>query len=139
MKRLVLKSCDIQSGRDLFWIDEDFSLKTPIKALVTMALGFQDEESSTYFRINLVSRDRMKIPPESLVQKTWVSEKIASPQLRAKIEELLAVVNQVEDPLKEAARYLDWECAQDIHWDDGEITKGEIVGEDLSQEFFNMG
>jgi len=138
MKLLVLKSCDILSGKDLFWIDDDFALKAPINALITMALGLEDEEGSDYFRINLVSGDKIEIPPESLIQKTWVAEKIASEQIRAKIEELLAVVNQAEDPFREAAKYLDWEYAQDIQWDDGAITEGETVGEDLSQEFFNM-
>jgi hypothetical protein len=136
---LEIKYCDIHTFEAVFLMDAEFSITAPFKALVTLALGYEDEEGSSYFRINLVSRDKMPISPESLVQKTWVSEKVESPQIRAKIEELLAVVNQAEDPLREAAKYLDWEYAQDIHWDDGEITKGEIVGEDLSQEFFNMG
>ena len=138
MSILEVKHCEIDTFDSVFLTDMDFSIEAPFQALVTLALGYKGEEGSSYFRINLVSSDRIEIPPESLVQKIWVSEKITNHQIRAKIEELLVVVNQAEDPFKEAAKYLDWEYAQDIQWDDSAITEGETVGEDLSQEFFNM-
>jgi hypothetical protein len=137
VKNLEIKSCDIDAGKTSFWLNEDFALHAPFVAIVTLALGYENEESSSYFSILVGSRDGLGKLPEAVGQKKWVVASVDGKALRAKFDTLMQIVNEADDPILEAARYLDWEYAQGLQWDDGATRAGHKVGTDLSRKFFN--
>lgn len=137
MKNLEIKSCDIDAGKTSFWLSENFALHAPFVAVVTLALGYADEESSSYFSLLVGSCDGFDKLPDAEGQKKWIVASTDGKALRAKFDTLMQIVNEAEDPILEAARYLDWEYAQSLQWDDGVTRARHTVGPDLSRNFFN--